>query len=390
MSDAKPTNTDADKSFQNLSEELQDEVARKQFARLVRRVLKTSLTFSGYGYVAFLLLLITSMRSIGEKNLTLAFLLYCPQVAWLLPMPFFLLPALLWQRKLFLALILTTGIFVWSVMGYRFGSDDPLPVSNRGADTLTLLSYNQGQQGNKNLQRFKNLIQPDFLVLQEASQLKLYAENSGYEELGYLGGEGEYAMLSKYPITDTSPVTFPYPPFTGHKQTVATRFEIDWNGTQIAIYSVHLPTPRDVLLYYRKGAFLYGIIGIPGTELGEKRKANQLYWDARLALSESLAKHLKEEKLPMIVAGDFNTPHFGYNHRFFESFLHDAHKTSGSGFGYTFPGTTHNPLSLGGPWMRLDYIFYDENWQGLRCMVEKKRPSQHRAIAVTLQLKSEN
>ncbi|MCF6311105.1 MAG: endonuclease/exonuclease/phosphatase family protein [Verrucomicrobiales bacterium] len=384
MPDAEPSNPNED--LANLNEKQLDALARSQFGRLARRLLKSLLTFSGYAYVAFLLILITSLRSIGEKNLTLAFILYLPQVAWLLPMPFILLPALLWQRRLFLTLVITSCIFIWSVMGYRLGSDKPIPLSERGSDTLTLVSYNHGQQGNRRLQRFKNLVKPDILLIQEGGISSLYSEGNGYNEFSYTAEQGEYALLSKYPIVSTSPVTFPYPPFTGHRQTVATRFEIDWDGTRVAIYDVHLPTPRDILLYYRKGAFLYGIIGIPGTPLAEKRRDNQLYWDYRLALSDSLIQVLKAEDLPMVVVGDFNAPHAGYNHRLFDSFLSDAHKTSGSGFGYTFPGTTRNPLSLGGPWLRLDYIFYDDNWQSLRCLAEKKRPSQHRAVAATLKL----
>jgi len=387
MSDANPTNVDEDPP--SLSEALQDEASRKQFSRLVHRVLKSSLTFSGYGYIAFLLLLITSLRSIGENNLTIAFILYLPQVAWLLPIPLILLPAMLWQRKLSLALVLTAGFFVVTVMGYRFGSNEPLPDSERGSETLTILSYNHGQGRSQRLQRFKNLVKPDFLILQEGyGQLRFYAEGSGYDELRYVAEMAEFVMLSKYPIVSISPVIFPYPPFSGHKSTIAARFEVDWKGTRIAIYSVHLPTPRDNLLYLRRGAFIYGVIGIPGTPLGEKRIANQHYWNQRLALSEQLIETLKEEKLPMIVVGDFNAPHSGYNHRLFESFLHDAHKTSGGGFGYTFPGITRNPLSLGGPWMRLDYIFYDKNWKSLRCTAESKRQSQHRAVAATLKLKS--
>lgn len=388
MSDDKPNNADED--FLKLSEELQDELSRKQIGRMFSRLAKGLLEYTGYAYVAFLLFLMVCTRSIGEKNLTLAFILYLPQVAWLLPMPLFLLPALIWQRKLFLTLILTTGIFIWSVMGYRFGSDKPVPLSDRGPDTITVLSYNHGQQGNKRLQRFKNFIQPDIMLIQEGGIKALYKEGSGYDNLPFVSDQGEFALLSIYPIVDTSQISFPFPPFSGKKQNIATRYEIDWDGRRVAIYNVHLPTPRDNLLYMRKGAFLYGILGIPGTPLADKKKSAQIYWDTRIALSLDLIKKLKDEELPMIVVGDFNAPHFGYNHRLFDSFLNDAHKTSGSGMGYTFPGVTRNPLSLGGPWMRLDYIFYNDKWKSLGYLTEKKRPSQHRAVAATLRLKSKD
>lgn len=386
MSDEKPTITD--KTLSRLGEALRDHNSRKNLIRKIGHAFRLLLTFTGLCYVASLLLAVILMRLVGENNVTLAFLLYLPQVIWLLPLPAFLLLTLIWQRKLFIALFLTTAFFIWSVMGYRLGSDEPLLESDRSADTLTILTYNRGQHRSQSLQPFKNLIKPDLLVMQEANgRATRYAKAKTYQEFTHTAGKDQFVLLSKFPITDASSITLP---FGKREQTVAARFEIDWNGTPVAIYSVHLPTPRDTLLYYRRGAFLYGLLGVPGTPWGEKRKNNQAYWDSRLALSRALIEQLKKEKLAMIVVGDFNTPHAGYNHRLFNSFLQDAHKKSGSGFGYTFPGITRNPLSLRGPWMRIDYIFSDKNWHNLRCITEKKRPSQHRALATTLRLKSQN
>ena len=65
----------------------------------------------------------------------------------------------------------------------------------------------------------------------------------------------------------------------------------------------------------------------------------------------------------------------------------EAHHDVGSGLGYTFPGTTRNPLSLGGPWMRVDHIFFDSDWRALESLTESERPSQHRAVFSALELK---
>jgi len=94
---------------------------------------------------------------------------------------------------------------------------------------------------------------------------------------------------------------------------------------------------------------------------------------------------MSNDPLPVIAVGDYNSPQAGYIHGIFDENLDDAHKTAGSGFGFTFPGTTRNPLSFGGPWMRIDHIFYDpEHWEALGSIAEKKRPSQHRAFAAVL------
>lgn len=383
MSDVKPSF--ADKSLGRLGEALRDRTSRKELIWKFGRALRWLLAFTGFSYASTLLLLALSLRLIGENNVTLAFLLYLPHIIWLLPLPALLLPTLIWQRKVFLTLILTSTFFIWSVMGYRLGSDEPLPQSGRTADMLTVLTYNRGQHANQSLQPFKNLTHPDLLLMQEASgRAPGYAKAEAYQGFTHSAGQDQFILLSKYPITDTSTLSLP---FGERQETVAARFEVNWNGQSIAVYSVHLPTPRDTLLYYRRGAFLYGLLGLPGTTWGEKRKNNQAYWDARLELSRALIEQLKKEKLPMIVVGDFNAPHAGYNHRLFNSFLQDSHKKSGSGLGYTFPGTTRNPLSAGGPWMRIDYIFCDQNWKCLRNTAEKNRRSQHRAVSATLKLK---
>lgn len=383
MSDVKPSIVD--RTLTRLGNELQDETARKKLITKIARGFRLLFTIFGLGYTILLLAAAGLMRMVGENNVSLAFFLYLPQIIWLSPLPVLLLPALIWQRKLFIVLMATALFFTWSVLGYRFGPEVPLADSSRDDDTLTVLTYNRGQNASQSLQPFKNLIKPDLLALQEAGgRAPGYAKAEDYEEFPYAAGQDQFVLLSKYPIIDTIAVTLP---FGDHEETVAARFEIDWNGTPIAVYNVHLPTPRDILAYYRRGAFVYGIIGVPGTPWSEKRKKNQAYWDSRLDLSRALVAHLKEEKLPMIVVGDFNAPHAGYNHRLFNSFLQDSHKKSGGGFGYTFPGITRNPLSLYGPWMRIDYVFCDDNWSSLRCTTEKKRPSQHRALAATLKLK---
>ena len=168
---------------------------------------------------------------------------------------------------------------------------------------------------------------------------------------------------------------------------LAARFTIDFAGTEVALYSVHTISPRDTLRYYRRGAFLYGVLGVPGTPLAQKRRVNQKYWNGRVEQARSLRDLIASDPLPVIIAGDFNAPAGGYIHHLFRSHFEDAHTAAGHGFGYTFPGTTRNPLSLGGPWMRIDYLFCSRSWETVWCITESHRPSQHRALAAKFKIK---
>jgi endonuclease/exonuclease/phosphatase (EEP) superfamily protein YafD len=123
-----------------------------------------------------------------------------------------------------------------------------------------------------------------------------------------------------------------------------------------------------------------GLIGLPGTEWGRKREVYQAYWDGLLALNHQLAESIAADDLPVLVAGDFNSPALGPAHRSFTRFLNDSHRQGGSGYGYTFPGTTGNPLALFRPWLRLDRILASDSWQLTGQETETGRKSQHLAV----------
>jgi vancomycin resistance protein VanJ len=370
--------------LKRLGQTLADDEARgKCIARLsggLRRFLGTST----FGYALLLAGLTVGFRWVGEKNLTLAFLLYLPRSLFLLPGLFLLLPALLFHRRSALALALSSLLFLFAAMGLR-AKGEPGASPAVSGESLTVLTYNRGQHMNQSLKPFKNRVRPDLILLQEApGRASGYLADDDYRDYAHAVDLGEFTLLSRYPILGSELVVLetqaPSPP-------LAARFVIDFAGQPVVVYSVHPASPRDTLNYYRRGAFLYGIIGLPGTPWSEPRRVNQAYWDRRIDEAEVLLERVASESFPVILAGDLNAPAGGYIHRLFQDQLEDAHATAGHGFGYTFPGTTRFPLSLGGPWMRIDYLFGNSHWETTWCLTEKKRPSQHRALAAQFRLR---
>jgi endonuclease/exonuclease/phosphatase (EEP) superfamily protein YafD len=104
------------------------------------------------------------------------------------------------------------------------------------------------------------------------------------------------------------------------------------------------------------------------------------YVQDRMRLAQELAKVLADEKLPMIVGGDFNTPDHGYIYHLFAGEMSDAFAHAGRGWGLSFPGTTHNPIALFGPWLRIDYLFAGHGWHATECRPEPGQKSQHKAV----------
>jgi endonuclease/exonuclease/phosphatase (EEP) superfamily protein YafD len=373
-----------DRLLRRLGEALRDRESRKVFLRKVVRGVRAFLFASTLLYAATVIVSLLAMRWIGERNVTFAFLLYVPRQAWLLPLAFLFPPTLLFHWKLAAAQLAGAALFVMVGMGFEL-APRTAAVGKDATRCLTMLTYNRGEHMKQSLQPFKNLTRPDIIALQDSPRrADAYAKATAGQEFTHTRQEGEFALLSRFPIVSSALMAFDY---NGRLRPVAARFEIDFNSTRIALYSVHMPTPRSTLNYYERGAFLYGLIGLPGTSFGEKRKVNQEYWDQRIALAREFLRIVEAERLPCVVVGDLNAPAGGYVHGLFAEKLQDAHSEVGEGFGYSFPGVTRNPLSLGGPWMRIDYAFVSRDWRLNSCTTEKHRPSQHRAVAATFELK---
>lgn len=335
------------------------------------------------------LLLTLGFRHIGETHPATAALLFLPPGCWLLPIAGLSLVALV-QRDAVMALFIgiAGAITAFSIFGceVRLGSPPTPPAS---AIILSLITHNTGQAGNASLLPFKNRHQPDLLLLQNApSRASHYLATKGWEEFAHAEDIGEFTLLSKYRIVSKVLVQRPPTDIPGMKATpIAARFEVVVKGQRIVIYNVHAFSPRAYLVGGGiTGSLFYGLAGVPGTRWAETKARLQSFWSAQLAGAQLISDRVAEETLPCIVAGDVNAPPQGVIHRVLTHHLQDAHEKSGSGCGFTFPGITRNPLSLRGPWLRLDYVFANRQWHCLSTEVEPVNPSQHRALAVTLAL----
>ena len=348
--------------------------------RLIRRATLTIALVT----VASMTLVWAACRWVGEQNPTTAFLLFVPPSVWWIPAALLAPVTLLIDRRAFLALLFAALLPVWMWVDWRPQFSSSKNEGHAKEESLTVLTYNRGQHMNQSLQPFKNAMAPDLLMLQDAAHRAAgYAASPEYAEFPHALSCGEHTLLSRHAILGAELLFSPDQP----KRAIAAHFTIDWNDQAVSLYSVHLQTPRDVLGSMSRGGFLWGLLGVPGTPWAEKRKHYQAFWDGQIADSKAILEAAAADPNPVILAGDFNSPSLGYIHRMITNDWNDAHEEAGSGFGFTFPGVTGNPLSLGGPWMRIDYIFFSSQWEARACVTEAKRPSQHRAVAATLKLK---
>lgn len=314
-------------------------------------------------------LLIAGFHGWGQSNITFAALMYLPPWIWVVPLFLLLVPALILDRKSAFALILAIVLFFAFHIDVRlFGP--AAPEFTGSSATLKVLTWNRGQDNGVSLRPIKDSLQPDFITLQE-TRGRGYAGSPDYAEFTQVSNVGEFVLLSRWPILDATPVRQP-----GSDSVSAIRYQVLFEGERLVIYNVHLPSPRAVLDSYKRGAFLWGIIGFPGSPWESKKLHYQAFWDQQLLIAQNIADNIAKEKDPVLVLGDFNTPAFGPIYRVFSSQFQDAHMKAGEGTGFTFPGNTHNPLALFRPWLRLDMIFAPRNWNLWSCKTIQAR-SQH-------------
>jgi endonuclease/exonuclease/phosphatase (EEP) superfamily protein YafD len=339
------------------------------------RLLRLAVRLTVLLYLIGLACVALSIDHFGQANVTTATLMYLPSPIWLLPGIALLLPALIFDWKSFLLLLFGGGFFFTSHLNYQWRSERSLEAPEP-FEKLRLLSWNRGQSGSTSLSTLKADLKPDFILLQDArGRAARYRLDANYREFREFVDTGEFAMISRWPVLASENLTM-----NGNNGAVITvgaaRFVTVYAGTKVVLYSIHLPSPRDALEATGRGAFLLGILGLPGTSLETKKLHYQAFWDGQMLKAAEILRRIRQETDPVIIAGDFNTPAVGPVYKLYADTFQDAHLQAGSGFGHTFPGDTRNPLALFQPWLRLDQMFASQDWQVLNCQAQAAK-AQH-------------
>jgi len=343
------------------------QVTAGSLARAVHYI-RRALGWLTAGYVIGLLLLLLGLEWWGERSWIFGVLLYAPIQTSLLPLALLTPACFLFRWRLIGWHLAAAVILIFGFMTFRWSS---VPLVT-GAE-LKAVTFNFGESNHPQFMSFLDAEKPDLILLQDARGLAagLVTKVPGM----YASDVGQFAFLSKFPIQKAALVDS----VQTEGQSVAARYEIVFQGRTIAVYSVHLPTPRQQLSRFIGGRRVLGDL------VGHAHRA-PAYGDyrewikERMRLAQALAAVLAEEKDPMIVGGDFNTPDHGYIYHLFAGEMNDAFAHAGRGWGLTFPGSTHNPISFFGPWLRIDYFFAGRGWRATECRPEPGNKSQHKAV----------
>lgn len=336
--------------------------------RLLRRV-RVLLGWLAAANALALVALFLAFRWWGERSPILGFLLYLPAQLWLLPSLFLAAPCLLVRPRLALLNVACAAGVVIVLMDFHWGS-----AAETVKPTLTVVTNNRGQDNGQSLTPFLQAENPDLLILQEDGRAAAFAR--AFPDR-FCVSHGEFTLVSKFPIKESGFLTSP----TWEGSPIAAWFLVDCRGQPLMVYNVHLPTPRNELNKLRGRALVATALPLPSARMTDFRERARKIWQERVTLAAALAAILEKESRPAIIAGDFNMPPAGHVRSLFGRALHDTFAERGRGFGFTFPGVTRNPISLFGPWLRIDYAFSNQRLQPIYVRTEAQRHSQHRAVA---------
>ncbi len=336
-------------------------------------------------WVVLVVVLLLLMRWVGESSPLLATLLYLPWQVWLaLLVPGMLLQVGRWWRMLILAVFTSAVAVFW--FGYRpvvaaatehmAAATEPMATATEHRSELVLLIHNGGDTGFAGLKDLAADYEPDVILLQEtrmyAGHLRLlFKEYEFYMEDGFV-------LLSKLPVVEAKTL---YLERGDRGYPSASRFVVEFGGRQVALYNVHLQSPRDPLTVATHN---------PLITLFDRQAAREhtKFWHGFRLMLDDLRQRIDADPLPVVVAGDFNMVPHGMCYRKFAGGLSDAHVQVGAGFGHTFPRDSHGALRYLQPWLRIDYLFTGQD-VGCRWLhvINNGSPRQHLPLVAGLEIK---
>ncbi|MDQ7823856.1 MAG: endonuclease/exonuclease/phosphatase family protein [Candidatus Eremiobacteraeota bacterium] len=310
-----------------------------------------------WGYLGFLIVLPLLFMIFAESHWILVLLRFAPPLSYLAGLALVSIAARIFKVRYFWQGA-AAGLII--VLTYYMGFQLHLSRVPAGG-TLSVMSFNihAGTGGEEAIGSFLAGSRCDIIGLQEARKPllvnlpdpvpKIAAMLPGYS-LARGGSRGELATLSRYPI-----VSFEEHPLDD--LCMCTEAVIDIRGRKLRFLNVHVITgdPKGIL----KGADI--------------RQRLVLTARTRSVQAEALHTLISTGILPVVIAGDFNSPPDSGLHRIMRSNLKDSFSEAGNGFGYTYRANL--------PLWRIDYV-WASGLNTTRCRTLNPGLSDHKAVEV--------
>ena len=227
---------------------------------------------------------------------------------------------------------------------------------------------------------------PDLCCMQELyidnkngislKELKNNLSLTPYSNIAWVNkiGKREYygiATFSKFPIVNKGVIKYP------DSKNISIFSDIVIDEDTLRIYNNHLQSVRFVK---RNIDFLENLdLQSEEETIFEIRDISLRLKNAyikRAKQADILSEHIQNSPYRVIVCGDFNDTPVSYTYRKIKGDLNDAFTVSGRGLGNTYSGTF--------PKVRIDYIFYSDDFSVSNFRITKEEYSDHYPVSCEL------
>ncbi len=248
-----------------------------------------------------------------------------------------------------------------------------IPVDPPEGDTFKAITYNVFGMNTELDEATEWLIasDADIIFLQETSigyderLTKLY---DVYAHESHI--EGSVRIFSRYEIVSQDIIVIEEDP--GH---LVLRVVLNQNGREIATYNTHFTLPVIDEKHLPLPSPNFGIDFALRYE--ETRRNKQI---------RTLLNLLRSERLPHIVAGDFNTSESSLIYREIDRQLDDAFRQAGAGAGHTWPvAEKFNLPPMVQPFLRIDYIWTSDDFRAISADVGPAIGSDHLPVTAVFE-----
>ena len=305
------------------------------------------------------------LRFVGERWWLTGVALYLPRLP--LGLPLVVLVPALWLQKLRRWLV-TQALAAYVLLFPLLGLVLPGWHSKSTAPSVRILSYNVNscQAGYAAVANAVLREEPDIVVMQELigdarPLVALLAPKYPTVDVSE-----QFVMASRFRLrAKTKPPVVNYLGYLNTPHVV--RYEFDTPLGPLAVVSVHPISPRKAIRALQRG-----VRGFPWARSGTdewQRGGNAETRAFELGRALDLAR---EEKLPVVIAGDTNLPKLSPLLGRLEDGYRDGFERAGWGFGYTFPSRI--------AWLRLDRILASPELDFAGFGVDCGRASDHRCV----------
>lgn len=331
-----------------------------------------------FAYVAILAALTLMNRLVADGWWFGALNLYLPQVIWAVPGILLGFILLIVDRKWIWLPLLGIALTVGPLMGFCW----PFLADQKSPDSLPLrvMTWNVKYGNHDELALLRiiheiDLHQPAVVFIQDARGL-LNGPLGDYFNKWNVRSYGQYIIASRLPLGELQVRRIS---FLGEEHT-CVRTQLQFGDTEVALYNIHFQTPR------------WGLNALRVTTrrpwyLPEAIQQLENNVEERLTQARTLRDYIRQERMPIIVAGDLNSSDASQvcaTLRVVD--LHDAFAEGGKGYGYTYghhlfqrrlPTFNHS-------WMRIDHIMVSSHFQSRHCWTGTGEASGHRPVIADL------